>query len=34
MGTAPDRLLDTRSQITRALLGVRQPQGAAETPSA
>ena len=34
MGAALDRLLDTRSQITRALLGVRQPQGAAETPSA
>ncbi len=34
MGAALDRLLDTRSQITRALLGVRQLQGAAETPSA
>jgi hypothetical protein len=34
MGAALDRLLDTRSQITRALLGVRQPQDAAETPSA
>jgi ATP-dependent 26S proteasome regulatory subunit len=34
MGAALDRLLDTRSQITRALLGVPQPQGAAEAPSA
>ena len=34
MSAALDRLLDTRNQITRALLGVRQPQGTAGTPSA